>query len=601
MLLQNLMWVLAMNRKQNTMFDDPLLYITFSIYHNPGVYALLLGSGVSRAAQIPTGWEITLDLINKVAAIIGETTNNDSENWYSEKYKEEPDYSKLLEELAKPQTERRALLNAYFEPTEEEREKGIKVPTKAHTAIASLVKQGYVKVILTTNFDRLIEQALETEGIIPDIISNEDSLEGTIPFIHSKCIIIKLHGDYKDTRIKNTSSELEQYSRKMNKLLDRILDEFGLIISGWSGQWDTALRNAILRCQNRRFTTYWTTLSHIAEKSEDLIKQRKALVITIESADQFFSDLTEKIMSLAQAEHPHPASTTIAVENVKRFLSEDKYRIQLHDLINNEVEKVYSELSSDTFDTKVQNFNEESFQHRLKQYEAVLSTLIAMISTIVYYDNEQKYVDMLIHTIERLCKQPRNNGNAIFLDLQFYPALMIMYCAGIVALAKKHYNYLAANLLVPHYKDIHGKQKMLKKVNVWYIFTHDSHKHVPIPNAARRYTPANEHISNILRGLIGSYFPDEDKYTETFDIFEYLLGLVYIDTIYDEWGPVGCFKWRYSQGDEHIGPGAGFIAEGLIEDKDWGLLKVGFFSGSVVRLQNAIDKFNDFLRKVQYS
>jgi hypothetical protein len=42
---------------------DPLIQLAFSLYENKGVFAVLLGSGLSRAAEIPTGWEITLDLI----------------------------------------------------------------------------------------------------------------------------------------------------------------------------------------------------------------------------------------------------------------------------------------------------------------------------------------------------------------------------------------------------------------------------------------------------------------------------------------------------------------------------------------------------------
>lgn len=39
--------------------------LAFSVQANPGVYAVLIGSGVSRSANIPTGWEITLDLARK--------------------------------------------------------------------------------------------------------------------------------------------------------------------------------------------------------------------------------------------------------------------------------------------------------------------------------------------------------------------------------------------------------------------------------------------------------------------------------------------------------------------------------------------------------
>ncbi|WP_225183745.1 hypothetical protein [Bradyrhizobium sp. NBAIM03] len=41
--------------------NDPLTQLAFSIYESKGVFALLLGAGLSRAADIPTGWEITLD------------------------------------------------------------------------------------------------------------------------------------------------------------------------------------------------------------------------------------------------------------------------------------------------------------------------------------------------------------------------------------------------------------------------------------------------------------------------------------------------------------------------------------------------------------
>jgi hypothetical protein len=43
--------------------------LAVAIYHNKGAYALLLGSGLSRSAGIPTGWELTLDLIRQIAAV----------------------------------------------------------------------------------------------------------------------------------------------------------------------------------------------------------------------------------------------------------------------------------------------------------------------------------------------------------------------------------------------------------------------------------------------------------------------------------------------------------------------------------------------------
>ena len=74
-------------------------------------------------------------------------------SWYQGRFGEEPDYSKLLDTLAKSPAERSALLRSYFEPTAEERARGVKVPGAAHTALANLAATGHVRLFVTTNFD----------------------------------------------------------------------------------------------------------------------------------------------------------------------------------------------------------------------------------------------------------------------------------------------------------------------------------------------------------------------------------------------------------------------------------------------------------------
>src|SRR5213080_2544887 len=67
-----------------TMFD-PLLTLALSMHSGKGIYALLLGSGVSRTSGIPTGWEIVLDLISKVAHL-QEEQPTDLVQWYVDRY-----------------------------------------------------------------------------------------------------------------------------------------------------------------------------------------------------------------------------------------------------------------------------------------------------------------------------------------------------------------------------------------------------------------------------------------------------------------------------------------------------------------------------------
>ena len=85
---------------------DPVHALAFSVQSNRGVYALLLGSGLSRASGIPTGWEITLDLVRKLANVHGDNPDPTPESWYQEKYGKEPEYSDLLDQLTRTPAER---------------------------------------------------------------------------------------------------------------------------------------------------------------------------------------------------------------------------------------------------------------------------------------------------------------------------------------------------------------------------------------------------------------------------------------------------------------------------------------------------------------
>jgi hypothetical protein len=47
---------------------DPMVALATSVHASPGVYALLLGSGVSTGAGILTGWQVVTDLVRRGAA-----------------------------------------------------------------------------------------------------------------------------------------------------------------------------------------------------------------------------------------------------------------------------------------------------------------------------------------------------------------------------------------------------------------------------------------------------------------------------------------------------------------------------------------------------
>jgi hypothetical protein len=76
---------------------DALVSLAFSVYSNKGAYALLLGSGISRPSGIPTGWEVVVDLIRKVAKLEAADCEPDPSAWWKAKHGSEADYSQLLD------------------------------------------------------------------------------------------------------------------------------------------------------------------------------------------------------------------------------------------------------------------------------------------------------------------------------------------------------------------------------------------------------------------------------------------------------------------------------------------------------------------------
>ena len=489
---------------------DPIISLAFSIYSNKGVYALLLGSGISRAASIPTGWEIILDLTRQLAALEKEDCGESPETWYLEKYKEEPDYSKLLEHLAKTPDARNNLLKKYFEPIDGD--ETARKPTDAHRAIAQLIKKGYFKVVITTNFDRLLEKALEEIGITPNVIHSTDSIKGAMPIIHSPYTILKVHGDYMDVRIKNTKHELEKYDDELNNLLDRIFDEFGLIVCGWSAEWDIALRDAIYRIKNRRFLTYWLYKGDLGKDAIELITFRSGQSIKIESANVIFNELNEKIDALENINAQHPLSLAAKMEQLKKYISEDKYNIKLHDMIMNETKN----LLYDFYDPNISRINFLECRNMINTNTETLRHLLAHYS---YWSNDCTYLIKSLQELANIEKVYYNISN----DIRLYPSLLSLYTAGISIIYQENYKIL---------------YKLFTTIKIWknnepeniitnYALSLHNYHWRRRQEMQMAWTPLSQHINETSRKIFIDLIPNDNEYNECFDRFEILFNMIY--------------------------------------------------------------------------
>lgn len=587
---------------------DKVVLAAHALHTSPGTYAVLLGSGLSSSAGVLTGWQITRDLVRCVAGMMAVDGGipDDPEEWYRSEYGTAPDYSKLLETLCPEPSERREKVRRYIEPTAEDLARGRRVPTEAHQAVARLAASGHVRVILTTNFDRLIETALTAAGVSFDVIATEDALAGARPIGQAPCVVVKLHGDYQDSRIRNTEKELAAYPDAFNALLDRVLDEYGLIICGWSATWDPALRTVIERQRNRRYTTWWVDITSPSSEAAALAHARQAIVIDNMDADTFFGSLASKVAALTATDRPHPISVATAVAELKHLLADPTQGIRVHDLVCGEALRLRSACNDTTgfplhLPSSNRCFDQELMQSRVKAYAGQTELIESLFAVGCAWDtNPHPFAEALKITadISRM-----DSGNADLLHLRRYPALRCLYAGGIAAVYQQRWDTLRAltldaNTTYRHY----GPLPMATALNYWSMFRNLRTARF-LPGQPRHDIPVSHHLFKTLREALRGTVPVDHEYETAFDRFEYILGLIIEDTrsqqpkgVRTGDAPVGYFIRNGHS--THTPPVWERIkSEAEQTGADWGPIRAGIFGGSIKRFAVAEEKYRNHVLK----
>ena len=503
------------------MAPDPLNSLASSIHAGPGTFALLLGSGISANSGVPTGWDVTLDLISRLAVLRGQNAGENPISWYRGHAGGDPDYSALLTELAPSPSDRRNLLQPYFEPTEDERVEGLKLPTKAHNAMARLVAGGFVKVVVTTNFDRLLEAALTEAGVQPNVISSPVHAAGALPIAHSKCTVIKVHGDYLSPDLKNTAKELDHYDLKIDRLLDEVFDQYGLVVCGWSGRWDTALRNAVLRSPSRRFATYWLHREPPAPKAQELLNHRDAIAVPIQDADTAFESLADKVDALVDAIDQRPQDTALAVAQLKRYLPDPVHRIKLHDLVTAEVDSAIDRVG----DLPMDSLDAEQYAGRMAAYEGATARLLRLLATGAFFSDCDEHDRLWKRCVERLAtRRVERAGLEVLLHMQQYPTLLALYAVGLGSVAAGRLDPIARALGTTTVQESFGPCPVGVSASSWRVLDPKLVR-AAISDLGRHTTPISEHLLNVLRPAVSELTGDEDRLEDLFDEVEYLMGL----------------------------------------------------------------------------
>lgn len=300
---------------------DATAALAVNIATAPRSMAFFLGAGVSVAAGIPSGREILeetcrryyraaegleppddLDIVSWAMTVLGPQTVT---------------YSQLLDSIFPSSAARQAYLRQFFEG---------KSPTEAHRCLAAMAAAGWIRVFITTNFDHLLEDALTEAGVSWSRVSSPYELATARPREHSDAYILKIHGDYMSSAIRNTPAELERLDSVIEAELQAILRNYGLVVIGYSGH-DPGVQK-VLRTQPARYGVFWVTKGSAPPELENLLVSLDARHIVTKDADTFCRDLLHRI----EAVNHHPDGRTPRAQRTEMigFLRKnDEISIQL--------------------------------------------------------------------------------------------------------------------------------------------------------------------------------------------------------------------------------------------------------------------------------
>jgi SIR2-like domain len=149
------------------------------------------------------------------------------------------EYAALFEAVYPAEADRRTYLDSKLAGAR---------PSFGHIAVATLMRAGLCRLVWTTNFDSLVADAsarvfgstgpLTTVALDAPELATQCLAEGRWP------VEIKLHGDFRSRRLKNTSDELRHQDAQLRGVLIDACRHYGLVVVGYSGR-DESIMDAL--------------------------------------------------------------------------------------------------------------------------------------------------------------------------------------------------------------------------------------------------------------------------------------------------------------------------------------------------------------------
>ena len=235
-------------------------------------YMLFLGAGCSKSSGIPTADELVLKRWIPKMAPSGEDPIEWAETHIEDFDRNNPaaSYEAVIEQC---------FPNSKVRQAEIERICEVASPGFGYSVVAQLCAQHNTpfSVVLTTNFDDLVADAMFLYAESRPLIIHHAALAEYIRPTRSHSMVVKVHGDAR-LAPKNTALETEEIEQAMRKQVKKLLDDRGLLFFGYAGADDSVFNMlAELSSDALDLDVYWINKNLPAsEKFRNWLKERQA-------------------------------------------------------------------------------------------------------------------------------------------------------------------------------------------------------------------------------------------------------------------------------------------------------------------------------------
>lgn len=284
---------------------------------------------------------------------------------------------------------------------------------------------------------------------------------------------------------------------------------------------------------------------------------------------------------------------------LESILEQEKNAIALERFIFPYLQKFTKSVNPERFpNSQSEVADTETVIERLRRYEEDVEDLKQIVILLAKWgtDKELEQLEKIFTTVAESDKS--NSGLTFLIHLEWYPLMILLYSAGISAIASRNYPALKIVLKSKAYIDDREVEQAIIVPTLVHI-SDMQEWFKKVPGHEKHYVPRSEYLFKLLQPTLEDLLFLGKRYERYFDEFEIFLALAFIDETRRQWGPIGRFGYKHSgrRGDGLYKNIVGNIAE---PDVSWEPFEAGIFDIKDAEFKTLVQEYTERLNGLHW-